>query len=126
VSAVPAESKTVLVLEDDAVIQDLLLDLLSSEGYRVVQAMDGVSGMNLAEQDRPDAILLDLNIPPTSGLDVLDQLRSSEGTDKIPVLALTADPRPAEGDESPQLDGFIQKPFDISDLLEQVERAVDG
>ena len=118
------DSKTVLIVEDVAEIQCLLLDLLSLEGYRVLQAADGVSGVALAQQHAPDVILLDLNIPPTSGLDVLGTLKGDQATSQIPVVGVSGGPSPAATDD-PKLDAFIQKPFDIDRLLEHIARAVE-
>ena len=118
------DAKTVLVLEDDTAIQGVLLELLSQEGYRVLQAADGVSGVELAHQHAPDAILLDLNLPPTSGLDVLGTLKGGQATSQIPVVGVSGDPSPAASD-GPELDAFIQKPFDIDSLLEHIGRAVE-
>ena len=117
-------SKTVLVVEDDAEIRGLLLDLLSQEGYRVLQAADGVRGVELARQHAPDAILLDLNLPPTSGLDVLGTLKGGQATSQIPVVGVSGDASPA-ATGGPELDVFIHKPFDIDSLLEQIGRAVE-
>ena len=117
--------KTVLVLEDDAAIQDLMRDLLCEEGYRVLQATDGLTGLCLAEQHDPDAILLDLGLPPTSGLDVLAELKGNRATNHIPVVAVSGRAVPIRHGEGVDLDGFIEKPFDIDRFLEHVERVVN-
>ncbi len=124
-SVTQSDPKMVLVLEDDPGLQDLLVDVLSDEGYVVLQATNGMTGLSLAEQHTPDAILLNAGMPPTSGLDVLERLKRGAGTQRIPVVALTGDPLSLQGRDGARLDGCVQKPFDIADLLEQVERAVE-
>jgi len=69
------QAPTVLVVEDDTSIQDLLHEVLVDEGYRVLRAADGVEGLRLAVADRPAMILLDMGIPPSSGTELLAQLR---------------------------------------------------
>ena len=78
--------KTVLVVEDDPWIRSLMADLLAGEGYSVVQASDGRAGLEMAEMNDPDVILLDLAMPEKSGLDVLHELKSSKPTRDIPVI----------------------------------------
>src|SRR3712207_574218 len=107
----PDQSKTVLIFEDDAAIQDLLFDVLSEEGYGVLQATDGTDGLSLAERHRPDAILLDLTLPPTSGLDVLASLKQGRTTRHIPVMMMSG--RALPQDHRADVETFVAKPFDI-------------
>ena len=117
-------SRTVLVIEDDAMIQELVHEVLVDEGYRVLRASDGEAGLRVAASDRPGLILLDFGLPHVSGADVLARLKQSQVTSQIPVIAVTG--RPAElGGTSLPLDGWIAKPFDLDALLAQVERFVD-
>ena len=83
--------RTVLVVEDDPWIRGLLTDLLSGEGYEVIQAQDGVSGLKMAQERDPDVILLDLAMPEKSGLDVLHELKGSRppGTSRCSLSAPT-------------------------------------
>jgi CheY-like chemotaxis protein len=116
-------ASTILVVEDDPSIQDLLHEVLAEEGYRVLQAADGAHGLRLAAADRPNVILLDMGLSPSSGADVLDRLRDDPATGQIPVVALTGRPLPADG-RPPGFDAWIEKPFDIDVLLTQVEQLV--
>ena len=109
--------KTVLVVEDDPWIRSLMADLLAGEGYAVVQASDGKAGLELAEQNEPDVILLDLAMPEKSGLDVLHELKSSKPTRDIPVIVVSAYAMLMMGSDARRADGVIQKPFDLADLL---------
>ena len=115
--------KTVLVVEDDPWIRSLMADLLAGEGYSVVQASDGKAGLELAEENEPDVILLDLAMPEKSGLDVLHELKSSKPTRDIPVIVVSAYAMLMMGSDARRADGVIQKPFDLADLLLQVEQA---
>ncbi len=115
--------KTVLVVEDDPWIRSLIADLLAGEGYAVVQAADGQAALELAEDNEPDVILLDLAMPEKSGLDVLHELKSTKPTQDIPVIVVSAYAMLMMGSDARRADGVIQKPFDLADLLLQVEQA---
>ena len=113
------QAPTVLVVEDDTSLRDLLHEVLVDEGYRVLRAADGVEGLRLAVADRPAMILLDMGIPPSSGTELLARLRQDRATAHIPVVALTGQTSPV-GDGLDGLAGWIEKPFDLDALLTQV------
>src|ERR1700682_5190989 len=115
--------KTVLVVEDDPWIRSLMADLLAGEGYSVVQAADGKAGLEMAEDSEPDVILVDLAMPEKSGLDVLHDLKSTNPPRDIPVIVVSAYAMLMMGSDPRRADGVIQKPFDLADLLLQVEQA---
>jgi len=115
--------KSVLVVEDDPWIRSLMADLLAGEGYAVAQASDGKAGLEMAEESDPDVILLDLAMPEKSGLDVLHELKTSKPTRDIPVIVVSAYAMLMMGSDARRADGVIQKPFDLADLLLQVEQA---
>lgn len=117
------DQKTVLVVEDDQWIRSLMADLLAGEGYQVIEAPDGEAGLKLAKQQTPDVILLDLAMPEKSGLDVLHELKSGQPTHDIPVIVVSAYAMLMMGSDARRADGVIQKPFDLADLLAQVEQA---
>ena len=121
----PSENdvKTVLVVEDDPWIRSLIADLLSSEGYNILQAPDGRVGLEVAQREDPDVILLDLAMPEKSGLDVLHDLKSSKPTQDIPVIVVSAYAMLMMGSDARRADGVSQKPFDLADLLAQVQQA---
>lgn len=116
---------TVLVVEDDPWIRSLMADLLDGEGYKVLQAADGQAGLDLARQLNPDVILLDLAMPEKSGLDVLHELKTGGPTQDIPVIVVSAYAMLMMGSDARRADGVIQKPFDLADLLAQVEQAAE-
>jgi two-component system cell cycle response regulator DivK len=123
-STTAKEQKKVLVVEDDPWIRSLMADLLAGEGYEVVEAPDGKQGLELASEREPDVILLDLAMPEVSGLDVLHELKSSNPTRDIPVIVVSAYAMLMMGSDARRADGVIQKPFDLADLLAQVQQAV--
>ncbi len=120
----PADERStaVLVIEDDTWIRSLLTDLLPSEGYAVEEASNGATGIRLARAHQPDVILLDLAMPERSGVDVLRELKSDTTTEEVPVIIVSAYTAQMGIDDERLADGVIQKPFDLADLLDQVER----
>jgi len=120
----PADERSpaVLVIEDDTWVRSLLTDLLPSEGFAVEEASNGPSGIRLAKEHQPDVILLDLAMPEMSGVDVLRELKSDTATEEVPVIVVSAYTAQMPIDDERLADGVIQKPFDVADLLDQVER----
>ncbi|HET7489328.1 MAG TPA: response regulator [Acidimicrobiales bacterium] len=119
---------TVLVVDDDPVIQRLLKVNFEMEGYKVVIASDGVEGLETARAVRPAVVVLDIMMPKMSGLDVTKALKGDPDTAGIPVLLLSAKAQEADlraGDES-GADDYLTKPFDPLQLLHRVEQLIKG
>ena len=121
---------TVLVIDDEAPIRLLCRVNLEAEGARVFEAGDGQRGLELAQRERPDAILLDVMMPGLDGWAVAERLLADPATSRIPIIFLTAraDIRDrARGLGAGGLD-YITKPFnpvDLATLVEEVVGAVD-
>ena len=119
---------TILYVEDDPVARLLVQRVLAAEGYRVIEAEDGLSGLEKARQLRPDLILLDVNIPNMDGYAVSTRLKSLPETRDTPVIALTANVM--EADRSRSLaagcDGYFPKPIDLDALPQQVATYLKG
>lgn len=81
--------KKIIFIEDEAALQKTLGDVLAQEGFEVVPALDGETGLRLAVEQKPDLILLDLVLPKASGFEVLQTLKAKEETKDIPVIVLT-------------------------------------
>jgi len=81
--------KKILFIEDESALQKTFGDLLSSEGYEMISALDGEAGLKLAKTKKPDLILLDLILPKIHGFDVLKKLKEDLLTKEIPVIVLT-------------------------------------
>jgi DNA-binding response OmpR family regulator len=111
----------ILVVEDDEAIRRGIVDALSFEGYKTLEASEGKSGMTSALQSTCDLILLDLVLPKIGGLAILEEVRKSRPT--LPVIILTA-----RGEESDRIKGlkmgaddYVVKPFSIKELLARVQ-----
>lgn len=115
--------KTVLIIEDEQDLADLVAFNLEKAGYRPLLAADGVTGLDKARSHTPDLILLDLMLPGMPGTEVCKALRSDEKTARIPVIMLTA-----RGEEIDRVVGFevgaddyVVKPFSTRELLLRVQ-----
>jgi DNA-binding response OmpR family regulator len=119
-----------LIIDDEAPIRLLCRVNLEAEGIEVLEAPDGVTGLELARSEKPDAILLDVMMPGLDGWNVAERLLSDEGTSAIPIIFLTAraDLRDrVRGMDAGGLD-YITKPFnpvELAALVEEVVRAVE-
>ena len=113
---------TVLVVDDDPVIQKLLQVNFELEGYKVITASDGVEGLERARADLPDAIILDIMMPKMNGLEVARALKASDDTKDIPVLLLSAKAQASDVAVGMEIgaDDYVTKPFDPAELLERV------
>jgi DNA-binding response OmpR family regulator len=113
---------TILVVDDDPVIQKLLAVNFEMEGYRVVTAGDGEEALAQVALEHPDAVVLDVMMPKIDGIEVVRRMRADAGTAVIPVLLLSARAQAkdiAEGLDA-GADAYMTKPFDPVDLLERV------
>ena len=81
--------KTILVVEDEATLQKALNDVLVQEGYNVLSALDGLKGLELAKNGKPDLILLDIILPKIDGFEILKKIKEDQKTSAIPVIILT-------------------------------------
>ena len=113
----------ILTIEDDKNIQKLLSMNFSQEGFQVLQAFDGVDGLNKALELKPDLIILDINLPKMKGVEVCKKLKSNESTRHIPIIMLTV-----RKDEIDRIVGFeigaddyVTKPFSVRELILRVE-----
>jgi len=115
--------KTVLVVDDDRDIVDLINDLLSNKGYEVVVAYDALQAIQFAHREIPDIIILDLVMPAGGGFTTLERLKGSAMTSKIPIIILTGKGSDADRKRALQLkaDDFIMKPFDADMLIRRIK-----
>jgi two-component system, cell cycle response regulator DivK len=120
----PPIRKKVLIVEDNDLNMKLFNDLLVAHGYRTLQTKDGTEALALARQYRPDLILMDIQLPEVSGLQVTQWIKSDDLLRSIPVIAVTA--FAMKGDEEKIRDGgceaYIAKPISVSSFLKTVER----
>jgi two-component system, cell cycle response regulator DivK len=117
-------SKTVLVVEDNDLNMKLFCDLLEAHGYGTVQTRDGSAVLEMARAHRPDLILMDIQLPEVSGLDVTRWLKSDDDLRAIPVIAVTA--FAMKGDEERIRDGgceaYIAKPISVARFMSTVKQ----
>lgn len=115
--------KTVLVIEDDAVLRGNLNDLLDISGYAVVCAANGREGVQAARETRPDVIVCDILMPGLDGYGVLQQLKQDPATASIPLIFLSAKADKTDRQKGLQLgaSGYLTKPFTIRELITALE-----
>jgi two-component system cell cycle response regulator DivK len=129
--AVPASNpasarKCVLIVEDNLLNMKLFSAMIASQGYDVLQASDGLGGLELAHQRHPDLIIMDVQLPDMSGLDATLTLKADESTRDILIIATTA--YALRGDEekiwASGCDGYMAKPIAISEFLDLVNSLI--
>ncbi|MCG8543725.1 MAG: response regulator [Alphaproteobacteria bacterium] len=117
-------AKSILVVEDNELNMKLFHDLLEAQGYNVLQTRDGMEALKLARAHKPDLILMDIQLPEVSGLEVTKWLKEDDGLRSIPVIAVTA--FAMKGDEQKIREGgceaYISKPISVANFLETVEK----
>lgn len=116
-------AKTVLIVEDNELNMKLFHDLLEAHGYRTLQTRDGLSALEIAREHMPDLILMDIQLPEVSGLEVTKWLKEDDELKRIPVIAVTA--FAMKGDEERIREGgceaYISKPISVSSFLETID-----
>ena len=117
-------SKKVLIVEDNELNMKLFHDLLDSQGYEILQTREGMQAMAMARQHMPDLILMDIQLPEISGLEVTKWLKDDEELAHIPIIAVTA--FAMKGDEERIRQGgceaYISKPISVMHFLETVRK----
>jgi two-component system cell cycle response regulator DivK len=115
---------TILYVEDNPDNRMLVRRILLSQDYSLLEAKDGSDALNILKTQRPDLILMDINMPDMDGYTLTTKIKSMPGFERIPILAVTANVM--RGDKEKTLeagcDGYIQKPLDIDQLVREVER----
>ena len=119
-------SKTVLIVEDNELNMKLFNDLLEAHGYTTLKTRDGIQALGIAREHRPDLILMDIQLPEVSGLEVTKWLKEDDELRHIPVIAVTA--FAMKGDEEKIRQGgcedYIAKPITVSKFLETVQKYI--
>ena len=117
-------SKKVLIVEDNELNMKLFHDLLDSQGYETLQTREGLQALALARLHRPDLILMDIQLPEISGLEVTKWLKDDEELSHIPVIAVTA--FAMKGDEERIRQGgceaYISKPISVMHFLDTIRQ----
>lgn len=120
---VEQEKKTILVVDDEESIMDLLVFNLEKEGYNTLKAYDGITAVEMAVKEKPDLILLDVMIPKLDGISVCKKIRYYLNISTMPILMVSA--RDSESDKIVGLemgaDDYITKPFQIRELMARIK-----
>ena len=115
--------KTILVVDDTEWNRDLIVQLLEDE-YTVIQAVDGEDGVRVAEQQKPDLILMDLGMPVMDGWEATRKIKANDALKHIPIIAVTS--HAMVGDEidarKAGCDDYLSKPVDDEELLKKIKR----
>jgi two-component system, cell cycle response regulator DivK len=119
-----ASEKTILIVEDNELNMKLFHDLIQAHGYNILQTKDGMEALKLARQHKPDLILMDIQLPEVSGLEVTKWIKEDDALKAIPIIAVTA--FAMKGDEEKIREGgceaYIAKPISVTNFLKTVQQ----
>ena len=117
-------SKRILIVEDQEDNRTILRDVLSTVGYELIEALNGKDGVRLAQSERPDLILMDIQLPEMDGYEATQQIKSIAELKTIPIIAVTS--YALSGDEAKAraagCDGYIAKPYSPRELLAKIRK----
>ncbi len=116
--------KRILVVEDNGTNMYLIRFILKKSGYEVIEAMEGAVGVDLAIKEKPDLVIMDLQLPDIDGLEATKRIRASEANSDIPIIALTS--FAMAGDREKALaagcTGYIEKPIDPDTFIAEIAK----
>ena len=120
-------TKTILIVEDNDLNMKLFHDLLEAHGYATLQTKDGRQALELAQRHHPDLIIMDIQLPEVSGLEVTRWIKSDDAIKDIPIIAVTA--FAMKGDEEKIREGgceaYIAKPISVANFIDTVKSFVN-
>jgi len=121
-------SKLILIVEDQEDNRAILRDLLGTAGYNLIEAVDGAEAVELARRQRPDLILMDIQLPVIDGYEATRRIKANVELKSIPIIAVTS--YALSGDEANAraagCDGYVAKPFSPRQLLAKVHEYLPG
>ena len=121
-----AMTKKVLIVEDNELNMKLFHDLLDAHGYETLQTRDGIEALEIARVNHPDLILMDIQLPEVSGLEVTKWIKEDDNLRSIPVIAVTA--FAMKGDEekirSGGCEAYIAKPISVNSFLDTIQKVL--
>jgi len=120
--------KKILFIEDESALQKTFRVFIEQEGYKMVSALDGESGVNLAKLEKPDLILLDLILPRLHGFEVLKKLKEDYETKEIPVIILTNLENSEDINKALELGAttyLVKSNYTLSELVEKIKKAIE-
>ena len=118
--------KKVLVVDDDKIIREIVVDLMQSNGFATIQAIDGEDGEKKAKDEKPDLIILDVVMPKKNGYQICRDLKKSDEYKHIPVILLTAKDQDSDKfwGRKQGADEYLTKPFDEDELVKLVKKYI--
>ena len=119
-------AKTILIVEDNALNLKFFRDLLEAHGYMTLQTTDGYEALALVREHMPDLVVMDIQLPEISGLEVTKRIREDDSLKSIPVIAVTAHANIGDSQmiDDGGFDAFLTKPIPGSVLLETIKRSL--
>ena len=115
---------TILIVEDNEKNMKLVRDILRHQGHATLEAITGTDGVRLAVEERPDLVLMDIQLPDIDGIEALGRIRADSSLNAMPVLAVSASVMPDDQQKiiSSGFDAFITKPINLKQFVETVQR----
>ena len=117
-------AQKILVIDDSRLVVVMLRDGLENHGYAVLTASDGQEGLQMVKQDRPDLIILDLQMPTMDGYDFVNELEKIQSVRTIPVIMLTADETSHVLIRMKAVNGCLQKPVHVAELVSKIRECL--
>lgn len=116
----------ILAVDDSATMRQMLEVCLSSEGFDVVTAEDGLDGIDKLKASNPDVVITDINMPRMDGFEFIEAVRGGGASSRLPILVITTESAPEKKQRARDAGatGWIVKPFDPDDLVEAVNRVM--
>ena len=116
-------AKTVLIVEDNELNMKLFHDLLEAHGYNILQTKDGMEALRMAREHHPDLILMDIQLPEVSGLEVTKWIKEDDNLKSIPVIAVTAFAMKGDEERIRQggCEGYMSKPISVPKFIETIK-----
>ncbi len=121
--------KKVLIADDEESAREILREILNSAGYETIEAADGYEALNLAREEKPDLIILDIMMPQLSGWEVMLKMKNDEEISSIPILISTAkeETKPLFREQlGTGVEGFLSKPYRAETMLSEVKKILEG
>jgi two-component system, cell cycle response regulator DivK len=119
-----AQMSTILYVEDNPENRMLVRRILQAEGYRVLEAQNATHAVEVVQNERPDLVLMDINMPDIDGYTLTTQFKAMTQFQQVPIIALTANVMRGDRERTLEAgcDGYIQKPIDVDELPNQIKR----
>ncbi len=120
--------KTILIVDDDYFLVDILGFTLEQNGYKVLKAQNGEEALEIIKEKKPDLVLADIMMPRMSGFQMREEMNKYEDIANIPVIFLTAKGSQEDKEKGEKVGAvdYIVKPFNLTDLLKRIERAINS